>query len=230
MPRLRSDDELTDFYLVERADPVAARATVLELVAERIPERFGLDSVDDVQVLTPMHRGELGVTALNSELQDRLNASGDELDLGARRFRAGDKVMQIRNNYDLGVFNGDIGRVAAADEEEDTLLVEFDNRLVAVPQDSLDELTPAYACTIHKAQGSEYPAVVIALHDQHWIMLRRNLLYTAVTRGRRLVVVVGTTRAVAQAVRNASQRERHTLLSHRLRNPAAATPPVPVPV
>ncbi len=217
MPELPRDGELADFYFIERGDPAAAAATVVDLVSSRIPSRFGLDPVADVQVLTPVHRGELGVTSLNAGLQQAINPSGEELELGFRRFRRGDKVMQIRNNYDLGVFNGDLGRVQGLDEEEGTLLVNFDGRLVPVPPENLDELTVAYACTIHKSQGSEYPAVVIALHDQHWVMLQRNLLYTAVTRGRRLVVIVGTRRAMARAVRNASQQRRYTRLTGRLR-------------
>ncbi len=217
MPVLPRGEELADFYFIERADPAAAAATVVDLVASRIPGRFGLDPVADIQVLTPVHRGELGVTALNTGLQQALNPSGEELELGFRRFRLGDKVMQIRNNYDLGVFNGDLGRVHGVDEEEGALLVNFDGRLVPVPPENLDELVVAYACTIHKSQGSEYPAVVIALSDQHWVMLQRNLLYTAVTRGRRLVVLVGTRRAMARAVQNASQQRRHTRLADRLR-------------
>ncbi len=217
MPALASGEELADFYFVERSEPAGAAATLLELVATRIPERFGLDPVEDVQVLTPVHRGELGVTSLNAELQAALNPVGEEVEIGFRKFRRGDKVMQIRNNYDLGVFNGDLGRIHGVDEEEGTLLVNFDGRLVAVPQDNLDELTVAYACTIHKSQGSEYPAVVVALHDQHWVMLQRNLVYTAVTRGRRLVVIVGTRRALARGIRNATQRRRFTRLAERLR-------------
>ncbi len=217
MPVLTSGDELADFYFVERSEPAGAAATLLELVATRIPERFGLDPVKDVQVLTPVHRGELGVTSLNAELQGALNPVGEAIEIGFRTFRRHDKVMQVRNNYDLGVFNGDSGTIHGVDEEEGTLLVNFDGRLVAVPQDNLDELTVAYACTIHKSQGSEYPAVVVALHDQHWVMLQRNLVYTAVTRGRRLVVIVGTRRALARGIRNATQRRRFTRLSERLR-------------
>jgi len=226
LPVLHDGADLADFYFVERRDPAAAASVVIDLVANRIPGRFGLDPVDDVQVLTPVHRGELGVAALNEALQEALNPAGERLEVGFRSFRRGDKVMQVRNNYDLGVFNGDLGRVRGVDEEEGTLLVDFDGRLVAVPAENLDELTVAYACTIHKSQGSEYPAVVIALHDQHWVMLQRNLLYTGITRGRRLVVIVGTRRALARAVRNADQRRRHTRLALRLRGagPGPGTP------
>lgn len=216
MPVGVGDGQLGDFYIVERRDPAPAADTVVRLVAERIPARFRLDPVRDVQVLTPMHRGELGVAGLNRRLQERLNPAGDALPVGPRGLRAGDKVMQTRNDYDLGVFNGDLGTVVGADPEAGTLAVRFDDRLVEYPPEAQEDLALAYACTIHKAQGSEYPAVVVVLHDQHWIMLQRNLLYTAVTRARRLVVIVGTRRAVARAVRTADQRRRHTRLAERL--------------
>jgi exodeoxyribonuclease V alpha subunit len=164
-----------------------------------------------------MHRGELGVSHLNQRLQALLTPAGDELAVAGRRFRAGDKVMQIRNNYDLEVFNGDIGQVQAIDGSERTLTVSFDGRPVMISNENLDDLVPAYACTIHKSQGSEYPAVVILLHHQHHIMLQRNLLYTAVTRGKRLVVIVGSQRALRRAVANATIRRRYTALATRLR-------------
>jgi exodeoxyribonuclease V alpha subunit len=217
MPLLGEGDELRDFYLVERDDPAAAAAVAVDLIARHIPRRFRLDPVDDVQLLAPMHRGELGVAALNDRLRSVLNPDGPEIHFGSRSFRVGDKVMQVRNNYELDVFNGDIGRVVSVDDEERRLVVRFDDRTVVVEQDDADDLVPAYAVTIHKAQGSEYPAVVVALHHQHHIMLQRNLLYTAITRGRRLVVVVGSRRALGRAVRNATVRRRHTLLAARLR-------------
>ena len=165
-----------------------------------------------------MHKGELGVSNLNERLQSLLTPAGPEVAVGARRFRVGDKVMQLRNNYELDIFNGDIGRIISMDPETRDLVVRFDGRPVMVEAKNLDDLVSAYACTIHKSQGSEYPAVVILLHNQHWIMLQRNLLYTAVTRGKRLVVIVGTRGALGRAVRNATVRKRFTMLAQRLRN------------
>jgi len=170
-----------------------------------------------VQVLVPMHKGTLGAIALNAALQRRLNPAATPV-LPGRSLRVGDKVMQVRNNYELDIFNGDIGQVTAVDEETQELTVSFDERRVVINADALDDLVLAYACTIHKSQGSEYPAVVIVLHHQHHIMLQRNLLYTAVTRGRRLVVIVGSRRALGRAVRNATVRERYSRLAARLSN------------
>ncbi len=216
MPISDADNPDADFYFVVRDDPVEAAELAVDLASRRIPNHFHLDPVDDIQVLTPMHRGELGVRRLNERLQAELTPTGPEIAIGPRRFRLGDKIMQVRNNYDLEIFNGDIGRVEFFDEESDEMVVRFDGRAVAIPHDNFDDLIPAYACTIHKSQGSEYPAVVIVLHHQHHIMLQRNLLYTAVTRGRRLVVIVGSRRALARAVDNATQRARFTLLADRL--------------
>jgi exodeoxyribonuclease V alpha subunit len=209
-----------DFYFVERNDPEDVLGTVRSVVAERIPARFGLDAVDDVQVLCPMNRGILGTANLNLELQALLNPGDAGIVRGTRAFRIGDKVMQLRNNYDLDVFNGDIGRVVAVDPEERTVGVAFadrrEERVVAYEYADLDELVLAYACSIHKSQGSEYPAVVIPLHTQHYVMLQRNLLYTAITRGRRLVVIVGTRKALAIAVKNRRIEARFTRLADRL--------------
>ncbi|MGD8441616.1 MAG: ATP-dependent RecD-like DNA helicase, partial [Holophagae bacterium] len=176
MPVLDADDPDTDFFFVARDDPAEAADLAVQFASRRIPRHYRMDPVDDIQVLSPMHRGELGVRRLNERLQGELNPSGAELRTGARSFRIGDKVMQIRNNYDLEVFNGDIGRVEMFDEDADEVVVRFDGRPVAVPRDDLDDIVPAYACTIHKAQGSEYPAVIIVLHHQHHVMLQRNLL------------------------------------------------------
>jgi exodeoxyribonuclease V alpha subunit len=210
----------SDFYFVGRDDPESARATVVDLVADRIPGRFGFDAIADVQVLTPMHRGELGTAALNAALQARLNPARDlpELVRGDRSVRAGDKVMQLRNDYDRGVFNGDIGVIAAVDGQAATLRVDFDGaRAVDYERSELDQLVHAYAVSVHKSQGSEYPAVVLPIATQHYMMLQRSLLYTGVTRGRRLVVVVGSRRAVGMAVRNATARRRYTWLAERIR-------------
>ena len=216
MPFFGNRDAASDFYFVDRDEPGEAAALAIDFAARRIPERFGLDPVRDVQVLSPMHRGELGVASLNQRLRELLTPPGPELAVGGRSFRVGDKLMQVRNNYELDIFNGDIGRVIAIDEDAPELTVSFDGRPVVIDADGLDDLVPAYACTIHKSQGSEYPAVVIVLHHQHHIMLQRNLIYTAVTRGRRLVVIVGSRRALGRAVRNATVRGRYSLLAERL--------------
>jgi exodeoxyribonuclease V alpha subunit len=216
----------TDFYFIGRDDPEAARTTIVELVAERIPSRFGFDPITEIQVLAPMHRGELGTAALNRALQDRLNpqteAGGGELTRGERTYRRGDKVMQLRNDYDKSVFNGDIGVIAAINGDDATLGVEYDGKLASYERGELDQLAHAYAVSIHKSQGSEYPAVVIPLATQHYMMLQRSLLYTAVTRGKKLVVIVGSRRAVGMAVKNADAKRRYTWLAERVRAACAA--------
>jgi exodeoxyribonuclease V alpha subunit len=213
----------SDFYFIGRDDPETARATIVELVAERIPNRFGFDAISQIQVLAPMHRGDLGTTQLNRALQERLNPSpgpdspSPEIARGERVFRRGDKVMQLKNDYDKSVFNGDIGVIATIDSERGILEVEVEGRIVSYERSELDQLTHAYAVSVHKSQGSEYPAVVIPLATQHYMMLQRSLLYTAVTRGKKLVVIVGHRRAVAMAVRNADARRRYTWLAERVR-------------
>jgi len=205
--------EGSDFYFVEAAEPEDAARKLLAVVRDRVPARFGLDPVRDVQVLCPMNRGGLGARALNVELQQALNPPGA---LRVERFGwtygPGDKVMQVANNYERDVFNGDLGIVTGLDMEEGALTVSFDGREVEYGFGELDELVLAYATTIHKAQGSEYPAVVIPLATQHYAMLARNLLYTGVTRGKRLVVLVGQRKALAMAVRNAGGRRRWSKL------------------
>lgn len=206
----------SDFYFVSREEPEAARDAIIEMVAERIPKRFGFDAIDDVQVLAPMHRGELGTAALNKALQDKLNPKGPpELQRGERVYRRGDKVMQLKNDYDKGVFNGDIGVILSI--TEGVLSVDFDGKQASYQRTELDQLQHAYAVSIHKSQGSEYSAVVIPLATQHFMMLQRSLLYTAVTRGKKLVVIVGSRRAIALAVRNADAKRRHTWLAERVR-------------
>lgn len=226
LPDLANPTETSDFYFINRDEPEAARGTIVELVAERIPARFGFDPLTAVQVLTPMHRGELGTQALNQVLQARLNpaaAERGELVRGERVYRRGDKVMQTRNDYDRAVFNGDIGVIAAVSTEESTLRVDFgDGRTADYEKNELDQLVHAYAVSVHKSQGSEYAAVVIPVSTQHFMMLQRSLLYTAVTRGKRLVVLVGSKKAVAMAVRNAAARQRFTWLAERLRIGAEA--------
>ncbi|MGN6109684.1 MAG: SF1B family DNA helicase RecD2 [Kofleriaceae bacterium] len=209
-----------DFYFIGREDPEAARATIVELVAERIPQRFGFDPITEVQVLAPMHRGDLGTASLNRALQERLNpggGGGTEMVRGERVFRRGDKVMQLRNDYDKNVFNGDIGVIASIDGDDALLRVDFDGRIASYERAELDQLVHAYAVSIHKSQGSEYPVVVLTLATQHFMMLQRSLLYTAVTRGKRLVVIVGSKRAVGLAVKNADARRRYTWLAERVR-------------
>lgn len=216
LPVLGADGAQGDFFFIGREAPEGALATVLELVTERIPRRFGFDPMDDIQVLTPMQRGLLGAANLNHDLQARLNPHAASLRRGNRVLRVGDRVMQLRNNYDLDVFNGDVGRIDAIDEPHRELLVTVDGRTVRYPFANLEQLSLAYACSIHKAQGSEFPCVVVPIHTQHFIMLERNLLYTAITRGKRLVVVVGSRRALRRAVERQTALKRHTLLAQRL--------------
>ncbi len=217
MPELPHEGSNADFFFIEKNEPEEIAATLKALVRQHIPQKFGLDPVDDIQVLTPMQRGLLGVASVNAELQALLNPTGDTIVRGSRTFRIGDKVMQVRNNYDLAVFNGDIGRVRAIEPVEQEVKVEFDGKAVTYDYSDLDDLVLAYACSIHKSQGSEYPCVVIPVHTQHYMMLQRNLLYTAITRGKRLVVLVGSKRALALAVKNNATEERCTLLAERLR-------------
>lgn len=215
---------LTDFYFIEKEEPEEAQAMVLDLVKNHIPRRFHFDSMDEIQVLVPMHRGEVGGTALNEKLQEVLNPEGDEVTRRDRTFRVGDKVMQVRNNYEKEVFNGDIGRVIKASAEGRELIAKFEERSVHYEANELDELMPAYAVSIHKSQGSEYPAVVVPLLTQHYIMLQRNLVYTAVTRGKKLVILVGSRKALEIAVKNNIIERRHTLLAERLAKKAGTTP------
>jgi exodeoxyribonuclease V alpha subunit len=205
-----------DFFVVERRDPEHARDTLIELVTQRIPNRFGLDPVRDVQVLTPMNRGPAGAIALNEALQAAINPRGDALVRGSRTYRVGDKVMQLRNDYDKNVFNGDVGFITSIDPEESAMTIRFDDREVAFEASDLDDLVLAYACTVHKSQGSEYPAVVIPLLTTHFVMLSKNLLYTAVTRGKRLVVLVCDPRALEIALSQRRREERRTRLGPRL--------------
>lgn len=207
-----------DFFVGSREQPAAALAEVTDLVGSRISKRFGFDPIRDIQVLAPMRRGILGVENLNAELQNLLNPRGDAPKWAGRRFRRGDRVMQRSNNYDLEVFNGEIGTVVGFDSEERRVLVELDGRVVGYPRQNLDELELAYAVTIHKSQGSEFPCVVIVLHTQHFVMLQRNLLYTAITRGKRLVIVVGSRQALAIATRTETTHRRETLLVERLQD------------
>lgn len=219
MPKLPPVGASADFFFVEKEEPEDVLETVKRLVKDRIPRKFGFDAAREVQVLTPMHRGLLGASSLNAELQALLNPQGPSVVHGTRLFRVGDKVMQIRNNYDLEVFNGDIGSIEAIDDENRTVSVVFDGREVAYDRADLDELVLAYACSIHKSQGSEYPCVVLPVHTQHYVMLQRNLLYTGITRARKLVVLVGSRRALAIAVKNDRTAARFTQMAARLAAP-----------
>jgi len=213
MPTSSKAGEESDFYLIEIADPEEGVAKLIEIVTKRIPRRFGLDPVRDVQVLSPMQRGVLGARNLNIELQRVLNPDPPAMvERFGWRFAPGDRVMETQNDYDREVFNGDLGMVARIDEEEGALVVDFEGREVVYPFGELDTLVLAYATTIHKSQGSEYPAVVIPVTTQHYTMLARNLLYTGVTRGKRLVVLVAQRRAVGMAVRGGSTKPRWTKL------------------
>lgn len=205
-----------DFFFFQTEEPEEALEKIIELCRERIPEKFGYRPVEDIQVLTPMHRGVVGTSNLNVELQKHLNTSTDELLKAGRSLKVGDKVMQIRNDYDKEVFNGDIGRITEIDREDHEVVVDYDGRSVVYDYTDLDEIVLAYAVSVHKAQGSEYPAVVIPVLTQHYLLLQRNLLYTGITRGKKLVVLVGTKKAVAIAIGNNKPHKRYTLLKDRL--------------
>jgi exodeoxyribonuclease V alpha subunit len=216
LPKLESSGPRNDFYFIEQEDPDEVLKIVLELARERIPRRFGLDPLEEIQVLTPGHRGTIGAQNLNLRLQETLNPQATFITRGNRQFRLNDKVMQIRNNYDKEVFNGDIGRIQSIDFESQEIIISFDGRRVKYDFTDLDEVVLAYAVSVHKSQGSEFPAVIIPLLTQHYLLLQRNLIYTAVTRGRKLVVMVGTRKALAIAVRNAKSQVRYTRLQQRL--------------
>ncbi|MYC13819.1 MAG: ATP-dependent RecD-like DNA helicase [Gemmatimonadetes bacterium] len=214
MPYLQNDRD-ADFFFLEVSEPDQVVEMVCGLCAARLPRTYRLDSIEDIQVLVPMYRGETGANNLNQVLQDELNPKGQEMTRGGIRFRVGDKVMQVRNNYDRDVFNGDIGRVQGI--EDDILRVRFQDRVLEYEFSELDELVLAYAMSVHKSQGAEFRAVVMPLTTQHYMMLQRNLLYTAITRARELVVLAGTKQALGMAVRNNRVAERHTTLSQRIR-------------
>ena len=206
----------TDFYFREREDPEEALAFVISLVADHIPRLFDFDPVADIQVLSPMHKGIVGATNLNRALQERLNPQMDAVRRGDLRLRTNDKVMQVKNNYDKAVFNGDMGRIDRIDPAAQEVVIIFDGRPVTYLFSELGEVSLAYAISIHKSQGSEYPAVVIPLLTQHYVLLQRNLIYTAVTRGKQLVIVVGSKKALAMAIKNDKTQKRYTRLCDRL--------------
>jgi exodeoxyribonuclease V alpha subunit len=221
---------LADFFLFPEEDSGRVADLVVEIVANRLPRRFGLDPTREVQVLCPMYRGPAGAGALNERLQGALTPAREglaERRFGGRVYRVGDKVMQLRNNYDkgaAGVFNGSVGVVTAVSLEDQELRVLLDeDEEVAYGFDELDELTHAYAVSIHRSQGSEYPCVVVPVTTSAWLMLQRNLLYTAVTRAKRIVVLVGSRRALAKAVRTQGAGRRYTALTERLQPGRART-------
>jgi exodeoxyribonuclease V alpha subunit len=220
MPRFSNSPHAGDFFLFPAENAEKANDWILEVVCERIPRTFGFDPVNQVQVLSPMYRGNAGIDALNERLQSNLNPPSAEKPhktLFGQTFRPGDKVMQTRNNYDKEVYNGDIGLVTGLSTQENSLTVDFDGRPVSYDWSEADELRLAYAVSVHKAQGSEFPAVVLPMVTQQYLMLQRNLLYTAVTRAQSMCVLVGERRAIAIAVRNDKLSQRQTALEWRLR-------------
>jgi exodeoxyribonuclease V alpha subunit len=223
MPDVSPPETESDFYFVRADDPETAVTRILELLKTRIPKRFGFDPIRDIQVLCPMNRGGVGARSLNIELQRALNPAGDrKIERFGWTFAPGDKVMQIENDYDKDVYNGDIGYILDVDSSAGEVVARFDDRPITYGFGELDTLVPAYAATIHKSQGSEYPAVIIPVLTQHYAMLQRNLLYTGVTRGKRLVVLVGQKKAIAIAVRNVSGRRRWSKLQEWLQHPQPA--------
>jgi exodeoxyribonuclease V alpha subunit len=218
---------LEDFYFIKQDDPEQALRIIMDLVRDRISRRFRFDRVEDIQVLSPMHKGVVGTENLNVKLQEALNPSGDEMARGERKFRLGDKVMQVRNNYEKEVFNGDIGRITSIDNEEQVLTVAFDGVPVPYEASELDEIVHAYAISVHKSQGSEYPAVIVPILSQHHVLLQRNLIYTAVTRAKKLAIMVGSKKALAMGVRNDTIMRRHTYLAERMRSAKAAFTKLP---
>jgi exodeoxyribonuclease V alpha subunit len=212
----RDPDHPADFFFVECDTPENVIERMLTLITQRIPAKFGLDPRTDIQVLSPMRRNQLGAANLNTVLQDALNPDGPAIERFGRRFRTGDRVLQIRNNYDKDVFNGDIGRIKGIDTEQQVMVIDFDKRLVNYDFSELDELDLAYACSIHKSQGSEYPAVLIVLTTQHYKLLQRNLIYTGITRGRKLVGIIGSSKALRIAIHNNTVQARRTGLRARL--------------
>jgi len=221
MPELPEQEKESDFYFIERADPDRISEMIVDVVKNRIARRFSLDPIREVQVLSPMHRGSLGVRELNLKLQAELNppkAEEPAVERFGSQFRLRDKVIQTENDYEKAVFNGDIGLVSNINPVEQELTVDFEGRLVRYDFAELDELSLAYAITVHKSQGSEFPAVVIPLATQQFMLLQRNLIYTGVTRARKLVVLVGQSKALALAVRNDRTEKRFSALLARLRS------------
>ena len=218
LPVLKEIDkpEKTDFQFIQEEDPEKILQNILDLCSERIPRQFRFHPLREIQVLAPMHKGIIGVANLNIELQKRLNPGQSGITRGAWNFRLGDKVMQIVNNYDKDVFNGDIGWISKIDPEEREVVIDFDGRPVPYDYSDLDEVVLAYAVSVHKSQGSEYPVVILPVVTQHYMLLQRNLIYTGITRAKKMVIMIGTKKALAIAIRNNKPQRRYTLLSERL--------------
>jgi exodeoxyribonuclease V alpha subunit len=204
------------FFLIKESDTSKIPEIIKELCLKRLPNKYNYDPFDDIQVLTPMYKGETGANNLNVILQDALNPTGEELRKGEKIFRVGDKVMQIRNNYDKDVFNGDIGRIKSIDMEYQLVEIDFGFRRIIYEFKELDDIILAYATTVHKSQGCEYKSVIMPITTQHFIMLQRNLLYTAITRAKELMILIGTAKAINIAVKNNKISERYTSLKERL--------------
>lgn len=215
-----------DFFFIEEPDVERVAQQLCQLVHTRLPKHYGFDPINDIQVLCPMRRGEAGSENLNELLQDKLNPNPSDVVRGGRNFRVGDKVMQIRNNYDYDVFNGDIGQVTGINQVEKILQIRFPEKVVDYDMADLNELVLAYATTVHKSQGSEYPAVVLPLVTQHYMMLQRNLLYTAITRAKKLVVLIGAKKALQLCIRNNQVMHRNTHLTTRLQDRVIGDPAV----
>lgn len=214
MPLLKSGEK-TDFFFANIEDPKKAAEYIVSLVKEKLPKVYNIRS-EDIQVLSPMRKGELGTIYLNNELQKAVNPTGIEIPHGGTALRVNDKVMQIVNNYEKDVFNGDVGTIVSIDQEENTFSVNFDGKLVAYKKNEMEELIHAYATTIHKSQGSEYPIVIMPVTMGHFIMLQRNLIYTGLTRAKKVIVMVGTKKALSYAVQNVETYRRNTYLKERL--------------
>jgi exodeoxyribonuclease V alpha subunit len=217
-PILKGGDQRdsADFLFIEEEDPEKILGNIVALCREGLPGRYGFHPIRDIQVLTPMYRGIIGAIHLNEELQKNLNPQGRPISLGNRTFKLGDKVMQILNDYEKDVFNGDIGRVSEIEAEEREIRIDFDGRSVPYDFSEIDEIVLAYAISVHKSQGSEYPAVILPVSTQHFLLLQRNLIYTGMTRARKLVIMIGTSKALAMAIKNNQPQKRFTHLSGRL--------------
>ena len=206
---------IADFFFIKEEEQDRVAAEIVNIVRNRIPKAYGY-STDDIQVLAPMRRGVIGTISLNIALQEAINPVGEYISYGQFKYRRGDKVMQIKNNYEKDVFNGDIGTVESVDTDENTMTVTFDGKAVEYEKGDFGELTLAYATTIHKSQGSEYPVVVMPLMMSHYVMLQRNLVYTGVTRAKKLCIIIGESKALIQAIKNMVVLKRNTKLKERL--------------
>ena len=213
---LDDSEDLSEFYFLEQNDPDKVVSTIVKLCSKAIPMRFDLDSVHDVQVLTPMHKGVVGTTNLNQVLQKVLNPNPVMIETRGNTFKIGDKVMHLINNYQKEVFNGDIGTISDIDRKKEVLSVDYYGRIVNYDFAEMDEISLSYAISVHKSQGSEYPAVIVPIMHQHYVLLQRNLLYTAITRGKNLVILIGTKKALSIAINNNKPKKRLSGLAHRL--------------